>query len=114
MLKINQVTSDSLQKQTLILPDGTPLIFTLYYQPQQLGWYIKELTYGTLTVRSMRVCNNFNMLHKFKNKIPFGMACISEANREPMFIDDFSSGKSILYILTAAEVQQYTEFLQHD
>lgn len=114
MLKINQVTSDSLQKQTLILPDGTPLVFTLYFQPQQFGWFIKELTYADFKVKSIRVCNNFNILHQFKNKIPFGLACISADDREPMFIEDFSTGKSVLYILTSEEVKIYTEFLQND
>ena len=111
MFKINQVTSDTLQRQNLVLADGTTLILTLYFMPQQIGWFIRELTYGSVKIQGMRICNNFNILHQYKNKLPFGLACISKSDREPTQIDDFSSGNSILYILSTDEVLEYSRFL---
>ena len=111
MFKVNQITRDSLQKQNLILADGTTLVITLYFMPQQLGWFIRELTYGTVKIQGMRICNNLNILNQFKNKLPFGLACIRKNDREPTQIDDFLSGNSILYILSSDEVEEYTRFL---
>jgi len=77
----------------------------------QFGWFIEELIYGKLTIKSIRVCNSPNILAQFKNKIPFGIACFSSENREPSQQNDFISGASNLYVLSAAEVLEYEEFL---
>ena len=111
MFKVNQITNDPLQNQTLILSDGTTLVMDLYFQPQQQGWFINSLEYGSFLVKGLRVVNSFNLLHQFKNKIPFGLACLSDKDLEPMQINDFSSGNSILYILSTEEVRQYAEYL---
>lgn len=113
MFLIQQVTNNPNQKQTLVLQDGTSLTMTIQFVPMQYGWFITELTYQTFTLRGLRVTNSPNMLHQFRNQLPFGLACFSSANREPSQQDDFSSGASTLYLLSAAEVEQYTEFLAH-
>lgn len=113
MYKIEQITNDSFQKQTLILADKTQVQLTLYYMPQQYGWFIKELVYGNFVLNGIRICNSPNLLHQWKNKIPFGLACFSNSAREPMLSRDFSSGASTLYILTAAEVEQYAEVVSN-
>ena len=111
MYKISAITSDPLQKQTFNLPDGTQLKMTIYFVYQQRGWFIRELVYNNIVIRGMRICNGINILEQFKNKLPFGLACLTKANREPMNIEDFSSGASALYILSASEVQSYSRYL---
>lgn len=111
MLLIQQVTSDTLQKQTIVLEDGSSFTITLYFMPLQYGWFIQELIYGDFILRGVRVTNSPNILRQWKNKIPFGISCISKENREPYFIDDFSSGSSSLYVLTESEVQAYEDYL---
>lgn len=111
MLRIQNITTDSRQKQTLLLPDGTNFEMTLYYVPLQFGWFITELVYQDFVLRGARVCNSPNMLHQYRNQIPFGLACFSAEDREPMFQQDFSSEASKLYVLTEEEVDEYTEFL---
>lgn len=111
MLLINQITANANQQQVLILPDGTSMTLVLYFSSMQFGWFIKSLTYGSFTLTGLRISNNFNMLRQWKNILPFGMACISDGQREPTLIQDFFSGASKLYILTAAEVQEYEGFL---
>jgi hypothetical protein len=112
MFLIQQITSDPLQKQTLILPDGTSLSMTINFVPMQYGWFITSLVYGAFILNGLRITNSPNMLHQFKNQIPFGLACFSNQNREPSQQQDFSSGTSQLYLLSAAEVAQYTGLLQ--
>ena len=111
MLKIQQVTNAPLQKQTLILPDGSSLGLITYFRPLQLGWFIRQLTYGTFVLNEIRITNSPNMLHQFRNQLPFGLACFSTQNREPTQQNDFLSGASILYILTSTEVAQYADIL---
>jgi hypothetical protein len=109
MFIINQITADPLQTQNLILPDGTQIIFQIQFVQQQQGWFFNSLQYdaGNFLITGMRICNSPNMLHQFRNLIPFGMACYSVANREPSLLQDFISQNSKLYILTAQEVAAY-------
>lgn len=111
MLQVNGITTDSLQEQTLLLPDGTGIVMTLYFMPMQYCWLIQSLVYGDFQLNGLRICNNPNMLRQFINQIPFGLACYTTGNREPTQQQDFQSGNSILYLLTADEVAQYEEFL---
>lgn len=113
MYVIQQITNDAFQKQTLILPDGSPLDMTIYFAPMQYSWTITELIYASanFTLNGLRITNSPNMLYQFKNQIPFGLACFSTANREPQLQEDFASGNSILYILSQAECQAYAELL---
>lgn len=113
MFLIQQITSDPFQKQTLVLEDGTSLTLVLNFIPMQYGWFIQSLTYQTFTLQGLRICNSPNMLNQFRNQIPFGLACYSDGNREPSQQEDFSSGASKLYILSAAEVAQYMELLKN-
>ena len=64
-----------------------------------------------LVLNNMRIVNSPNMLHQYRNKIPFGLACFSITQREPNLQDDFSNAASTLYILTEAECQAFTEYL---
>lgn len=111
MLLINSMIDYPNQVQNLVLPDGTNLQITFYFVPMQNAWFIRNLTYGTFVLSGIKVTNSPNILHQFRNQIPFGLACFSTNDREPQFQQDFSSGASVLYLLTAAEVKEYTDFL---
>lgn len=111
MQQITSILNYANQSQTLILTDGTSLVLNLSFSPQQAGWFITSLTYGAFELNGVRITNSPNMLHQFRNQLPFGIACFSTDDREPQFQQDFSSGASILYLLTKAEVNQYEEFV---
>lgn len=112
MLRIQRVTNDALQAQTLVLPNGASFSLTLYYRPIQLGWFINELVYGDFILRGVRVVISPNMLNQWRNKLPFGLACFVDGNREPTLQDDFSSEAAKLYVLTEAEVIEFAEYLK--
>lgn len=111
MLRITNITADSRQRQTIALPDGTSFEMALYFVPLQFGWFIPELTYQDFTVYGLRVVNSPNILHQFRNQIPFGLACFTDTGREAMFQEDFSSEFAKLYVLTEAEKEEFTEYL---
>lgn len=99
------------QTRKLTLPDGKRITLTQQFRPMQYGWFITELTYENFTLNGLRICVSPNLLHQYRNQIPFGLACFSKGNREPTLAEDFQSGNVQLYILDEAEVQAYTEFL---
>ena len=111
MIQITQLTADPSQHQTFVLPDGTQIDITIQYKDRVLGWFITNLTYGSFTITNYRIVNSPNMLYQFKNQIPFGLQCLTTDGQEITTIQDFELGRASLFILTAAEVQQYAEFL---
>lgn len=113
MYQIQNLTANAKQKQTLILPDGGKIFLSIEFCSMQLGWYIVEMTYNTFSLKGYRIFNSPNMLYQFRNQIPFGLACFSTQKREPTLKEDFLTEASILYILTADEVQQYTDFISN-
>lgn len=118
MRKIEQVTADALQKRTLILPDQSQVTFTMYYCPNQFGWFIKSLVYGEFALNGIRIVNSPNFLYQYRNRIPFGIGCISGSSkdirtmREPTQQDDFVSGFSNLYLLDQDETIALTRFFR--
>ena len=112
MYLIQQITSDACQQQTLVLPDGSSLFMQMYFSPIQQSWLFQQLVWGTFTLNRYKIVNSPNLLNQWKNIIPFGIACYSTNNRDPGLQEDFSSGNSLLYILTAAEVLEVTTYLQ--
>lgn len=111
MLLIKNISADTKQLFTLVLPDGSSFQLTLYFVPMQLGWFITNITYGDFVLNGMRITNNPNLLRQYKNQIPFGLACFSKANKEPSLLEDFETNASQLFILTEDEVQAYEDYL---
>lgn len=111
MYPVQQLSDDPFQRETVVLADGSQVTLTIQYRPLQQGWWVTELTYQSFTLENLRISNSPNLLHQFCNQIPFGLACFSTTGREPSLQQDFSSGASALYILTAAEVLTFKEYL---
>ncbi len=111
MLRINGISSDAKQKHTLLLDDGSNLIINMEYKPLQTGWFIVQLVHNTFVLNNLRIVTSPNMLHQYKNQIPFGLGCFVQGDQEPMLKEDFSSNRAKLRILTAAEVILYGEIL---
>jgi len=112
MFQIQQITSDPIQQQTLVLPDGTQIGLLMFFSPISSIWNC-NLTYGSsFVLNGMQIVNNPNMLQPWKNLIPFGLACFSSAQREPTQISDFSSGYSSLFVLDATDVASYQDALE--
>lgn len=112
MFLIQNIAAAPYQKQSVILPSGAAVNFTLYFRSMQQGWFLENISYGTFSLNGVRITNSPNILNQWRNEIPFGLACYSTNNREPGLLQDFSSSASILYILSQDEVDAYTEYLK--
>lgn len=114
MYTVQQVTSDAQQSMRLLHPVlGKPIALTIEYRSNQYGWYLTSLTYDdkNFAIGTMRIVAHPNLLHQWKNILPFGLACYTTGNREPSQRDDFTNGDATLYLLDAAEVAAYTGYL---
>lgn len=101
---ITGIKAQAKQEFTLTLDDGSTVLIYLQFKPQQLGWFF-DLTWGTeFTITSFRLVNSPNILKQFSNKIPFGLACLTQSNFEPTAITDLSDGSTTLYLLSAGDV----------
>jgi hypothetical protein len=110
MYDVNQISSDPKQSQILYLPDGTAISVSFEYMPQQYGWFL-NLVYGNFVLNGVRITTSPNMLHQYRNLIPFGL-CVSMVNNlEPTNQQDFSSGNAQMFILSSDEVTQYEVYL---
>lgn len=114
MQQIQGITSQPNQQMTVTLPDGSILVVSMLYRDSQMGWFFTSLNWnrGQWIENGRRVVTHLNMLRQYKNIIPFGLACFTVNNREPTQIQDFTSGASGLYLLTAGEVAEVETFIQ--
>lgn len=100
---INNLTNSARQTFTYNIDGGDTLTVTLYYYPTQRSWFF-DFSYGNYTCNGERVVLTPNALRHLKNILPFGIAFITDSNAEPYSIDDFSSGRIHMGILTQDEV----------
>ena len=111
MYLVSSLSQDYKQEVTLNLYDGSSLRLNIEYKPMQYGWFITELSWNDFKLTNIRIVNSPNLLHQWKNKISFGLACFSVNKREPMLLEDFSSSSSKLYILDKNETKLYAGVL---
>ena len=111
MTEITGLTADAKQAQTLILADGSKAPFYMEYWDGQQGWYFTMSYPGWTGVTNKRLVVSPNMLRNSRNIIPFGLALKTIDGYEPIFINDFISGRAKLYLLNEADVAYYESVL---
>jgi hypothetical protein len=109
MTQIQGISADATQTFTISLVDGSTFNMILTFKPLQQGWFL-SLTYGDFEVTNMRVCCVYNILEQFTGQIPFGIACLTNQNQEPMFPQDFQAGNAGLFVLDATDLANVEAF----
>ena len=111
MYQLPNITDDTKQRLTLVLPDGVnTATLELRYSSINKSWFL-DLEYQTTEIKGRRVFASPNLLHQWKNILPFGLACYVLDGSEPYLADDFLSGRCGLLLLTQDEVARYTSLL---
>lgn len=108
MTWLNVITIDPNQSMILNLPDGSSASFYMGYFDGQKGWFY-SLTYGTFALYNRRVVTGVNMLRGFRNLLPFGLSCTTKDGYEPIYQNDFSSGRASMYLLNTVDVELVEE-----
>lgn len=103
MKLLDIISADARQEFAVSLDDNSRVTISLWYSSMQAGWFY-SVSRGTFSVTNRRMVNSPNLLRAFRDVIPFGLSCVISDGQEPVFIDDFSTGRAKLYILDVADV----------
>jgi hypothetical protein len=101
-------TSQPKQTMTFVLDDGSAVSMTMVYRTQQLGWFV-DIAWQSWIVTGLRLTASPNLLQKWENLIPFGLAILTQGNVEPLNLTDFADGIATVYLLNAADVVAVNE-----
>lgn len=99
------------QKLRTAAENGDTVEITLYYLPAPQMWKIDILS-GNFDLKGLRLSNSLNILVQYQNIISFGLAVLIRDGGEPFLINDFSSGRCLLSIITPDEVDSVEDFYQ--
>jgi hypothetical protein len=105
MKQITELTNQPNQKYTIVLDNNETVDLVLTYSDNQQCWFC-DINYkqDTFICNGIRVVSSPNILHQWKNVIPFGIAIITNDKTDPYFINDFSTNRVGLFILNADDV----------
>ena len=105
---IETLTDNPNQLQTLTLENRETALIRLYYSGRCQAWYF-DLSYNTFQLKGCKVTLTPNTLRQFRKILPFGLAFFSDSDIEPYRLDDFSSNRVQMGILSADEVKEIEE-----
>ena len=109
MYRVTGLTDDNFQKATLIVGENETCDFKLYFCATQYSWYF-DWKYKDITSKGNKVILSPNILRYFRNRLPFGLAFLSDDNIPPFKVDDFVSRVS-LYILDSDDIEQLEDYV---
>jgi len=107
-LKISGISKLPSQEFQFLIEEGT-ITIRLHYKSAIEMWMLDVIFEDkSFFAYSIRVCSHPNLLGQFANLIPFGLQVVinTDAGYEPITMDDFSSERVSLLILSPAEVIQ--------
>lgn len=96
-------TSQPKQQMTFVLDDGSAVTLFMQYRTQQFGWF-SDITWQDFRLDGLRLTSSPNLLQKWENLIPFGLAILAKNNVEPLNVTDFSDTTCTVYLLNADDV----------
>lgn len=102
MRQIDKLTSDAQQNYILVGEAGELINFTLRYLPRVLSWMI-DISYKDFVSNGFVMTVSPNILHNYRNILPFGILVTSEDDLDPLYQNDFISGRIKVYLLNNAD-----------
>lgn len=104
MKYLNKLSSDPYQSVTIPAINGQNATCVFRFLPTQSRWMI-DITYGDFVLKGYYISCAPNFLRKFRNIIPFGIACVTTHGFDPYAVNEFSEQTSLLYLLDSDDVQ---------
>jgi hypothetical protein len=107
MNQIVTLSDDADQQVFYALPDGTVATLQFTYRAGLQRWSFSVSYTGpnaSLDLNGVVLCVHPNTLRQWKNLIPFGMAVVSLDGYDPVALNDFTTGRIQIFMLTQSEV----------
>lgn len=105
MQQITSITSSANQQMQIVLENNEIVDFHIYFSARTQSWYY-DFVYKDLICNGSKVVLNPNSIRQFRKILPFGFQFSSDSYVQPFKQDDFSTGRIVLNVLNADEVQQ--------
>lgn len=109
MNRLDGIRATGTQRLTTFASNGDLVTIILNYQPTTRNWKM-DIEWISFELRGQRIYSSPNLLIQYQNIIPFGLAVITSGSGDPFLINDFSSRRSDMFILTPAEVEEVNDF----
>lgn len=109
MKRLDGIRATGRQKLATTAYNGDIVSMTLYFQAATQEWKI-DVEWESFVLKGERVFSSPNIMCQYEKIIPFGLAIITEGSGEPFLVNDFSSGRVNLYLLSPDEVQEVQNF----
>ena len=109
MKVLSGIRATGQQKLVTTADNGDVVEITLYFQSRTAVWKM-DIESGDFILKGVRISRVLNMLCQHNNIISFGIGVIMNGEGEPFLINDFSTGRVQLAILTPSEVQAVGAF----
>ena len=100
MILIPNLSASANQQFSVLLTDKSVVKLTLVFRPRIQRWVV-DVSYsaGAKIANGLMLSQHVNLLRTFRGVWPFGLAVVSTDGADPFKIDDFSSGRILLYVL---------------
>jgi len=106
MTQITGLKATSIQSFTANDPNGGGVIsFTFYYRPRVQAWFM-DIAFKTFEMNGYKISRGPNILSGYSNIIPFGLLVSTTDILDPCFINDLTSGRVDLWLLTSDDVAE--------
>lgn len=86
---------------------GTAQI-TMYYRLAVQAWFI-DVVAGDFELYGYKLYNSPNVLFQYSGVLNFGLACAVSDGGEPFLVNDFSTGRAVLSVLSPDEMDQVAD-----
>ncbi len=109
MKQLEGIRATGTQKIGTTADNGDPISMTLAFNASTQEWKM-GIEWGDFSLKGNRIFSSPNLLSQYENIIPFGLAVITEGGGDPFLVNDFSTGRVTMYLLTPEEVVEVQDF----
>lgn len=108
MNRLEGIRASGTQVLATTASNGDKITITLAFNAATQIWKM-DVEWETFALNGNRVFSSPNLLNQYEKIIPFGLAIITEGGGEPFIVNDFSSGRVNMYVLSPEEVAEINE-----
>lgn len=109
MKTLTGIKATGKQRLQTAISNGDFIEIVLYYLTATKQWKM-DLTYKDFQLNGQRVYNGLNLLCQYESILPFGIAVQVTDGGEPFLINDFTSGRVRMSLLSPEEVARVKNF----